>query len=135
MPDLERTYLDYDFALLHAIADQAGVALDAPNPRAAAVELAAALQEPGTLELLLDRVLTDPTQAALAALLEHEGRHPAAAFIRRFGDVRPLGPVALARERPWEQPATTTEALYFNGLVGRAFMDSEQGPQEFFYIP
>jgi hypothetical protein len=135
MHDLERTYLDYDFSLLHAIADQAGVSLSAPNPRAAAVELAAALKAPGALELLLDRVLDDPARAALAALLEHQGRHPAAAFIRRFGDVRPLGPNALDRERPWETPATAAEALYFNGLAGRAFMDSEQGPQEFFYIP
>lgn len=147
MPDLEHTYLDYDLTLLKAIAEQAGVGLTAPNARAAAVELAAALQNAEAVELLLTRVLGDParslqfsnlqsqTRIALDSLLEAEGRLPAAPFIRRFGEQRPLGPAALARERPWENPANATEALYFNGLIGRAFMESETGPQEFFFIP
>lgn len=145
MPDLEHTYVDYDFTLLRAIAAQAGVDLAAPNPRAAAVELAQALCQPETLELLLTRAVghvedlsdDNPPAAALATLLEHAPacRFPVAAFIRRFGDVRPLGPGALAREQPWENPATATEALYFNGLIGRAFMDSDTGPQEFFFVP
>lgn len=144
MSDLEHTYLDYDFALLRAIAAQAGVELTAPNPRAAAAELAQALQDHQNVELLLDHTLNlqssipdlgDQLHAALAALLHSRGRFPVAAFARRFGDARPLGPGALARERPWENPATATEALFFNGLIGRAFMDSDTGPQEFFFIP
>ncbi|HLB50128.1 MAG TPA: helicase-associated domain-containing protein [Anaerolineales bacterium] len=145
MPDLEHTYVDYDFTLLRAIAVQAGVDLAAPNPRAAAAELAQALSQPETIELLLTRAVghgedlsnDNPRAAALATLLEHAPacRFPAAAFTRRFGDVRPLGPGALAREQPWENPATVTEALYFNGLIGRAFLDSDTGPQEFFFIP
>jgi hypothetical protein len=147
MPDLEHTYLDYDLTLLKAIAGQAGVELTAPNARAAAVELAAALLNAEAVELLLARVLGDPaqslqfsnlqsqTRAALDSLLQADGKLPAAPFIRRFGEQRPLGPAALARERPWENPANATEALYFNGLIGRAFMESEAGPQEFFFIP
>lgn len=150
MPDLEHTYLDYDLTLLKAIAEQAGVELSAPNARAAAVELAAALQNAEAVDLLLTRVVgqagglsndEDTTSikaqaaAALNALFQAEGRLPAAPFIRRFGEQRPLGPAALARERPWENPANATEALYFNGLIGRAFMESEAGPQEFFFIP
>jgi len=150
MPDLEHTYLDYDLTLLKAIAEQAGVELTAPNARAAAVELAAALQNAEAVELLLTRVVGQAgslsydedtasikaqTAAALNALFQAEGRLPAAPFIRRFGEQRPLGPAALARERPWENPANATEALYFNGLIGRAFMESEAGPQEFFFIP
>ncbi len=151
MPDLEHTYLDYDLTLLKAIAEQAGLELSAPNARAAAVELAAALQNPEAVDLLVTHVLGDPTRSvqsppeasdlqsqtrlALEALIQAEGRLPAAPFIRRFGEQRPLGPAALARERPWENPANATEALYFNGLIGRAFMESDTGPQEFFFIP
>ncbi len=150
MPDLEHTYLDYDLTLLKAIAEQAGVELTAPNARAAVVELAAALQNAEAVDLLLTRVVGQAgslsndeetasikaqAAAALDSLLQAEGRLPAAPFIRRFGEQRPLGPAALARERPWENPANATEALYFNGVIGRAFMESDTGPQEFFFIP
>jgi hypothetical protein len=135
MPSLEQTLLAHDFVLLRAIAAQAGLALQAPNPRAAAAELAQALKEPEPLELLLDRALDERARRALALLAGGGGRLLAAAFIRRCGGVRPLGPAALTREQPWLKPATPAEALYFNGLAGRAFMDSEGGPQEYFYIP
>lgn len=144
MPNLEHTYLDYDLTLLRAIAGQAGVELATPNSRAAAAELSNALQNAETVDLLLSRLLPSPgedsalkadTAIALYTLIQAEGRLPAAPFIRRFGDARPLGPAALARERPWETPASATEALYFNGLIGRAFMESNTGPQEFFFIP
>ncbi|MBI3242206.1 MAG: helicase-associated domain-containing protein [Chloroflexi bacterium] len=149
MPDLEHIYLDYDLTLLKAVAEQAGVELNASNARAAALELATALKIPDALDLLLTRVLGDPnldslpeapdlqaqTRLALEALIQAEGRLPAPPFIRRFGEPRPLGPAALARERPWESPLNAGEALYFNGLMGRAFMETDSGPQEFFFIP
>jgi hypothetical protein len=136
LPSLEQTLLVHDLTLLRAIAEQAGVELHAVNQRAAATELAQALKQPEALELLLDRLAPISNLQSPINLLRHnQDRYPVAAFIRRFGDLRPLGPVALAREQPWQNPATTTEALYFNGLIGRAFMDSETGPQEFFYLP
>ncbi len=146
MPDLEHTYLDHDLALLRAIAMQAGVELTAPNARAAAAELAAALRDPETVDLLLAHAIGQPdnspseesetgARSALNALLRAGGRFAVAPFARRFGEPRPLGPGALSRERPWENPVNATEALYFNGLIGRAFMDSEAGPQEYFFLP
>jgi len=104
MPTLEQTLLDHDLALLRAIAAQAGLELAAPNPRAAAAELAAALKNPEALDLLLTRALhlqseipnlKSEIESALALLLQNDNRYPTAAFVRRFGDLRPLGPVAL----------------------------------------
>ncbi len=140
MPSLEQSLLAHDLALLRAIADQAGVELTSPNARAAAAELAVALKQPETFELFLARVLNSlvpnlHAERPVSALLASQARYPLAAFIRKYGDLRPLGPAALAREQPWKNPATATEALYYNGLIGRAFMDSDTGPQEFFYIP
>lgn len=140
MPSLEQSLLAHDFALLRAIADQAGVELTALNARAAAAELAAAIKQPETFELFFTRVIHSLSpnlyaERPISSLLASQGRHPVAAFIRKYGDIRPLGPAALTREQPWKNPTTATEALYYNGLIGRAFMDSETGPQEFFYIP
>jgi Helicase conserved C-terminal domain len=135
MPILETVLVAHDFVVLRAIAAQAGLTLNAPNPRAATEELAhGLLTKPEALELLLDRVLNANTRPALAQLLNNHGQQPVASFVRRFGDVRPLGPAALIREQPWDRPATASEALYFNGLMGRGFKESETGPQEFFYV-
>jgi len=138
MPSLEQSLLAHDLTLLRAIADQAGIELAAPNARAAAAELAAALKQPETFELFLARVLNSlipNLQSPVSSLLGSQGRYPVAAFIRKYGEIRPLGPAALTREQPWKNPATATEALYYNGLIGRSFMESDTGPQEFFYIP
>lgn len=150
MPSLETVYLDYDLTFLKAIASQAGIELNAPNARAAATQLAQALQSHETVELLLYRILPsalnetlspdqlalkDQTESALKHLIASQGRAPVAAFSRRYGEVRPLGPVALAREKPWENPQNASESLFFNGVIGRAFMESDSGPQEFFFIP
>ena len=95
MPTLESTYLDYDLTFLKAIASQAGVELNAPNARAAAMQLAQALQNHETVELLLFRILPsalnenispeqlalkDQTDAALKHLLASQGRAPLAQF-------------------------------------------------------
>ncbi|MBI4315028.1 MAG: helicase-associated domain-containing protein [Chloroflexi bacterium] len=135
MPDLEHIYLDLDLALLHAIAAQAGVQLAAPNARAAAAELAAALRQSESVEILLARALSDEARLALHTLQQAGGQFAVAPFVRRFGDLRPLGSAALAREHPWDAPGNATEALYFNGLIGRGFMETDTGPQEFFFIP
>jgi Helicase conserved C-terminal domain len=137
MPSLDQSLLAHDIALLRAIAVQAGLDLAAPNARAAVTELAIKLKDPEPLDLLLTRTLrqNNKNESALALLVSNNGRYPVAAFIRKYGDLRPLGPVALTREQPWERPATATEALYYNGLIGRTFMESDTGPQEYFYIP
>lgn len=51
------------------------------------------------------------------------------------GGVRPLGSGARERERPHLYPAQPTEALWYRGLIGRAFRDEGSGPQEFFFVP
>jgi hypothetical protein len=137
MPTLDQSLLAHDLTLLRAIATQAGLELNAPNARAAVTELAARLKDPDPLDLWLTRTLRQnpKNESALALLISNQGRYPVAAFIRKYGDVRPLGPVAIAREQPWERPSTPTEALYYNGLIGRTFMESDTGPQEYFYIP
>jgi hypothetical protein len=39
------------------------------------------------------------------------------------------------RERPYLKPASPTEALWYRGLIARAFFDTPEGPQEFAFIP
>ena len=79
--------------------------------------------------------LTLQAREALHVLTASNGRHPYAIFIRQFGDIRDMGAGKRDRERPHLKPATTSESLFYHALIARAFFDTDQGPQEFAYIP
>ena len=63
------------------------------------------------------------------------GRIPYANFVRQFGDIREMGAGKRDREHPHLKPSSTSEVLFYRGLIARAFFDTDQGPQEFTYIP
>ena len=133
MPSLEFALRDYDPGLLKIIAGLWGLELRAPNQREAAEELAAQMLQP---ELAREIVGALPAEArdALEAL-QREGRVPLALFTRKHGELRAMGPARRDREQPWQNAPSTTERLWYRGLIASAFFDDGKGPQEFFFIP
>ena len=133
MRTLEQTYLEHDMGLLQMISATVGLEPAAGNRRAAALELAAAMQQSEQLRITFAGLSTEAREA-LRALLSSGGRMTVAASARRFGEVRPLGPGARRRERPAREPANALETLWYHGLIGRAF-DDQPTPQEYYHIP
>lgn len=133
MPSLEYVLRDYDPGLLKIIGGLWGVELRAPSQREAAEELTAQMLE---RELAREIVEALPAEAreALEAL-QREGRAPLALFTRKYGELRAMGPARRDREQPWQNAPSTTETLWYRGLIASAFFDDGQGPQEFFFIP
>ena len=74
-------------------------------------------------------------KTALEDLTQHGGRLPWAQFTRTYGEVREMGPAKRDRERPYEQPISAAETLWYRAFVARAFFDTPAGPEEFAYIP
>ena len=134
MRSLKQMYLELDLQFLRAISDLAGIELNASIGRAAALELAHAMQDPTVVERIVAELTEDALQA-LDALLAAGGQMPVATFERSFGKMRPLGSGARERERPHLYPAYPTEALWYRGIIGRAFRDEGSGPREFFFVP
>ncbi len=132
MQSLARCLLDYDLGLLEVIAELWGLDLDAPSQREAADQLAAGLLEPERVRDVVES-LAPEARAALEAL-NRAGRQPWAAFARAHGELRAMGPARREREAPWRNAPSATEALYYRGLVARAFFD-DGTPQEFAFIP
>ena len=97
-------------------------------------KLAASLLDPKLVAELMDS-LTPQVREALNALTESNGRIPYANFIRQFGDIREMGAGKRDREHPHLKPSSTSEVLFYHALIARAFFDTDQGPQEFAYIP
>jgi hypothetical protein len=78
-----------------------------------------------------------PGQAnrALQELAINDGAMPWAQFVRRFGEVREMGSGRRDREKPYLDPISPTEVLWYRGLISRAFFDTSSGPHEFAFIP
>ena len=134
MPDLRYHLHQADLGLLRIYAQHWGVEGPLPDAPAAATALAAAMQQPAQVEAVVLR-LPDEARDALRALQRHRGQMPWADFVRRFGPFREMGPARREREKPHEHPQSAAEVLWYTGLVGRAFLPTEQGPVEFAYLP
>jgi len=134
MRTLRQCLWDCDLALLRVIAAQWGVEL-ATNRREDAVSVLAAHMADATAQAEMWSALSATERQALGALLSAEGKMPAGTFARRFGEIRPMGPGRLERERPWESPISAAESLWYRGLIYKAF---DQGPgalQEIVFVP
>jgi hypothetical protein len=134
MPTLARALVDYDLDLLQVIASQWDVDLVSTDRAVAAEELSVAVIRANAVAEMWSH-LPDQERSALYDLQGHEGRIPFAHFIRRYGELRPMGPARREREKPWLNPASITEALYYRGMIVRAFEQTPAGAQEHIVIP
>ncbi len=134
MRRLQQVLQDHDPGHLRIVADLWG--LDAPRgPAAAAAEnLSKAMLDRGRLTETLES-LRPEARRALRALLDGGGAVPIADLERRYGPIRPMGPARRDREKPWREPSSPLEDLWYRGLLGRAFADTTLGPQEFGFLP
>lgn len=134
MLSLARTLIDYEIDLLAAIAELWDIDLSSSEQLAMADELARVMIEPDTLNDVL-AFLSAEDQAALHALQAQDGQMPLSHFVRLYGEIRPMGPARRARERPWREPASITEKLFYYGLIARVFDQTLAGAQEYIFIP
>lgn len=126
MRTLRQCLFDCDLTLLRVIAAQWGIELPTNRHDDAVDILTKHLTDPVT-QADLWASLPQAERRALAFLVNSGGTLPVGAFTRRFGDIRPMGPGRLERERPWEAPISTAESLWYRGLIFKAF---DQGPGE-----
>jgi hypothetical protein len=134
MPELLQSLLKQDIGHLRIVAEFWGVELESITVDEAREELSASILEPVLIADLIDS-LSPQAESAVRALVEAGGRIPWPAFTRQYGDIRDMGAARRDRERPHLKPSSTAEALYYRGLLARAFFDDDKGPQEFAYIP
>jgi Helicase conserved C-terminal domain len=134
MPSLTHTLQGLDFGYLRIIAEILGVELQATSTSQALAELVEKIQDRSLLEEVVAD-LPDEGRAALEDLLTHGGRLPWSLFIRRYGPVREMGAGRRDREKPHHSLISASEQLWYRALVGRAFFDTPDGPEEFAYIP
>ncbi len=134
MTDLAESLQGKDLGHLRIIAGLWGRELAGQEAQSAILQLKSILLDPAIVEWMLSSL---PPEASLALddLRLHTGRLPWAQFSRVYGEIREMGPARRDRERPHENPSSAAEALWYSGLLARAFFDTSAGPEEFAYIP
>jgi hypothetical protein len=134
MQDLARTLADYDLEFLKVIANRWDIDLNVRDPKQAAEQLAARMLNAEKAADAWDR-LTDEQRGALQAVLGAGGKMPTAIFSRMYGEIRPMGPGKMEREKPYLNPASLAEALYYRGLIAMSFGEGVKGSTAFTYVP
>lgn len=135
MPTLAHMLRPYDHGFIRLLAE--AWALDTTlhkNPNQLLIELTETMGQPDAIRDTLE-LIDDNARLALSHLMTQKGRLPWQAFTREYGDVRPMGAGKREREAPHLSPISSTEQLWYRGLIGKAFMQSGAEPQEFAYIP
>ncbi|MCL4273724.1 MAG: helicase-associated domain-containing protein [Anaerolineales bacterium] len=134
MPDLHQSLLKSDLGHLRIIAGFWGLELESIDEDSAREELCASLLDLEAVSETLE-ILPAEARSALAALVEADGKMEWVIFVRKYGEIREMGAGRRDRERPHLKPTSTTEILFYRGLLARAFFDTGKGGQEFAYIP
>lgn len=134
MKTLYQSLLDYEMALLKAIAACRSVTLTTPNHAEAVQQLSEALLSPAKTAI----TLADSSEAeveALQFLVTHQGQADSGAFTRQYGPIRAMGGAKLEREQPWFNPVSPVEGLWYKGFIYKTFRVTDRGGTEFIYIP
>jgi len=134
MPDLIQLLQSQDLGHLRIIAELWGLDLSPQDVDSDAEDAAHAILDPRLTSEIIES-LEPRARAALITLTHAGGRIPWPAFMREFGDIREMGAGRRDREQPHLHPASPAEVLFYRALLGRAFFDTDKGPQEFAYIP
>ena len=134
MPDLLHTLQGRDLGFLRMTASLWGIELAAPDVHTALPLLTQKILSSGQIQEMVD-TLPEVARQAMHALLENDGLMPWSLFSRRYGEIRVMGSAKRDRERPDLRPASPSEALWYRGLIGRAFLNQPPEPQEYTYIP
>ncbi len=134
LPELSQSLHHVDLGHLQIVARAWDLELSARDTRTGLQELIAHLLNPQRLQRVIEQ-LPQEARAAFWDLFDQDGYLSWALFTRRHGALRELGPARRDRERPYLKPASPTEVLWYRGLLGRSFLNTPDGPQEFAYIP
>jgi hypothetical protein len=134
MPTLAESLQGRDLGHLRIVAELWGIKLDEQDTNAAILQLTRSLLKLPAFQEVISG-FTVEIRTALEDLAQHSGRLPWAKFTRTYGEVREMGPAKRDRERPYKNPISVAENLWYRALLARAFFDTSKGPEEFAFIP
>ena len=138
MRSLRRSLLNAELLRLRVIARFWDVTLTSNRRRDVASELAEAMTTlmaaPESSGEVWD-TLSETERNVLLDLMIEGGELPMRVLVRRWGEIRAIGPGRMEREKPWRAPVSPVESLWYKGFIARAFDQGAEGAYEVGFIP
>jgi hypothetical protein len=134
MPTILGTIIEYEEDILEMIMEAWGINLEHKEKRKNTEQVSIIISQKKLIEEMFD-ALPEKYLQAINALFIEKGRIPWDKFTREFGELREMGSAHRRQVRPDRNPVSTTEALFYRGIIGRAFFETGQGLKEFAFIP
>jgi hypothetical protein len=134
MTDLTQSLGGHDLGYLQIVAELWGLEFSAADFHQGLDIIVPLLCDP-RLATEIVKSLPKEAQEALDELLGSDGQMSWALFIRRYGEIREMGSGRRDRDRPYLEPNSPAEVLYYRALIGRGFFDTQDGLEEFAYLP
>jgi len=134
MKNLERSLHDHELIVLRVIGEWWDLDLTGVEKRECIQVL---VQTLANLDLKQEIEFLGPEEAAaLKELALEGGQMPVAAYERKHGLVRRMGPGKMEREEPWLDPVSPAEALWYRGFLYQAFDElADNELVEYYYLP
>jgi hypothetical protein len=134
MPNLKIALKDQDAGFLRIVAGFWGLEEISEEPENLLTNLIKAMISQNQFTEMLD-LLPIQAKKAFHSLLSNNGKIPWVEFCRRYGELREMGQAKLEREKTYLSPVSTTEWLWYHGLIYKAFFDEGIEPLEYAYVP
>lgn len=134
MPTIKQTMPAGDLNYYRVIAAFWGFELSYPEPERALSELIENMCDFEHLNGVIEG-LDEPALEALNELFNRGGKIPFTQFQRKFGGLREVGAGRRDRERYYDSPISTTEVLYYRGLIGKGFLKTGSDQIEQIFLP
>lgn len=134
MPGLVQSLKIQDEGFLHIVAELWGIDISPCKESELVNFLTKSIIEKVSNPEIINEFPPD-VQSALDDLISNQGAMPWSVFSHRHGSIRDMGAGRRDREKPYQNPTSPAEYLWYRGILFRAFQDTERGAEEFAYIP
>jgi hypothetical protein len=133
MATLVKLLRDSDPPLLPVMASAWGVTWHEDDD-AAYEQLAGVMTDPTRAQRVFD-ALDERARGALQTLVSMGGTMPQQRYEKLFNEIRRLSAREMERVQPLRNPTGPAEALYYRGLIMRAFQQTERGIEPVVTVP
>ena len=134
MTNLIQSLRGRDIGHLRIIAQLWGIDLVEFEIKPALKELSKKILVPSNVSEVIDS-LSPETRPVIQELLKSNGNLPWAAFIRKFGEIREIGPGQRDRDQTYLHPISPLEILFYRAILAKKLINSPEGAMEVAYIP
>ncbi|MBN1231596.1 MAG: hypothetical protein JXA19_07030 [Anaerolineales bacterium] len=134
MKSIEKYLHRQDIEFLRVIANYWGIESQNQSADGYVDKLVQSLSNALEVEKVIEE-LSSGAKEALRDLVENKGKLPISTFEHRYGKIRNVGVARLVRDKPYKNPESISEELWYRGMIVKDTIEVNQGLDEYIFFP